>query len=167
MANEADERYADERAAEHRLWRWVLAVAIFVVLLWFVYPHIVKYMEPVGWDNPGQLGDTFGGLNALFSGMAFIALIGTLVLQRMELRLQRIELQDTRGELRRSADAQEGTAELYALAALLSAAAARMQFYGSGKTVADQALQEVRKYEEVLTDRLKKLELDRQNRRST
>ena len=47
-------------------------------------------------ESRGAAGDSFGGITALFSGLAFAALIVTLVMQRRELELQREELADTR-----------------------------------------------------------------------
>lgn len=55
----------------------------------------------------GTFGDMFGGVNALFSGLAFLGIIITILLQSKELSLQRQELKDTRDELQRSASAQE------------------------------------------------------------
>ncbi|MEI6514324.1 MAG: hypothetical protein WCO51_13780 [bacterium] len=55
----------------------------------------------------GQFGDSFGSINALFTGLAFAGVIVTIILQRRELSLQRQELELTRVELRRSAEAQE------------------------------------------------------------
>jgi len=55
----------------------------------------------------GQFGDTFGGANSLFSGLAFLGIIYTIFLQRKELSLQREELELTRKELKRTAEAQE------------------------------------------------------------
>lgn len=49
-----------------------------------------------GTENAGTAGDMFGGLTALFSGLAFAGLITTLLMQRRELALQRLELQQTR-----------------------------------------------------------------------
>ncbi|MCW5557571.1 MAG: hypothetical protein KIT22_07050 [Verrucomicrobiae bacterium] len=46
------------------------------------------------WERRGQLGDMFGGLNALFSGLAFAGLVYALVLQRQQLLLQQIEIED-------------------------------------------------------------------------
>lgn len=59
------------------------------------------------WSDRGTFGDMFGGLNALFSGLAFGGIIYTIFLQREELQLQRNELELTRQELRRTAEAQE------------------------------------------------------------
>lgn len=49
-------------------------------------------------DNPerGTFGDMFGGLNALFSGCAFVGVIVAVLMQSAELRLQREELAETR-----------------------------------------------------------------------
>lgn len=72
------------------------------------------------WATSGTFGDTFGGTNALFSGLAFAALVFTLVLQKKELALQRTELtrsvdaqeasqqalREQVGQMRRTADAQ-------------------------------------------------------------
>lgn len=43
----------------------------------------------------GQFGDLFGGLNALFSGLAFAGVIITIVMQMKELELTRDELKKT------------------------------------------------------------------------
>jgi hypothetical protein len=67
------------------------------------------------WGDPGgasSLGDFFGSAGALFSGLAFVALLRALSLQRQalemqreELGLQREELRLTRQEMERSSDA--------------------------------------------------------------
>lgn len=51
-------------------------------------------------DSAGEFGDMFGGINALFSGLAFVGVIYAILLQRRELQLQREELGHTRAELR-------------------------------------------------------------------
>lgn len=43
-------------------------------------------------EEGGSIGDQFGAVNALFSGLAFVGLIVTLIMQRDELGLQREEL---------------------------------------------------------------------------
>lgn len=59
-----------------------------------------------------SIADYFGGVNAVFSGLALLLLVVTLLLQQRELRhqrqqlaLQRQELASSRDELRRSAEA--------------------------------------------------------------
>lgn len=50
-------------------------------------------------EKSGSLGDAFGLTNALFSALAFAALLYAILLQREELALQRRELELTREEL--------------------------------------------------------------------
>lgn len=52
-----------------------------------------------GAANAGAAGDMFGGLTALFSGLAFAGLVTTLFMQRKELTIQRKELTLQREEL--------------------------------------------------------------------
>lgn len=70
-------------------------VILFVCIL-FAY----LFIQFVSKENVGVYGDMFGGLNTLFSGLAFAGIIYTISLQKRELRLQREELKATRGEFK-------------------------------------------------------------------
>jgi hypothetical protein len=72
-----------------------LVFALIVILLWSSVFWIWRWFfgEP---DGAGTAGDMFGGVTALFSGLAFAGLISTLLMQRQELEFQRIELRQTR-----------------------------------------------------------------------
>lgn len=72
-------------------------------------------------QDAGAIGDAFGGVNALFSGLAFAGLVVTLYLQRQELELQRNELRCTLDEHRKMAKAQEETEKRLFLSAYLNA----------------------------------------------
>ncbi|MNF66459.1 hypothetical protein D3C84_482520 [compost metagenome] len=48
----------------------------------------------------GTFGDSFGALNALFTGLGFAGLLITIFLQREDLRLTRSELSETRKEIK-------------------------------------------------------------------
>lgn len=80
-----------------------------VVLVWIVM-GVVAHFKLFGRD-PGEFGDMFGAVNALFSGLAFATLIFTIHLQRGELKLQRKELQFQREELRQNRDELRGQKE--------------------------------------------------------
>ncbi len=67
------------------------------------------------WSERASFGEMFGGINTLFSGLAFAGVIYAFLLQRRELELQRRELQMNRDELKRSAEAQEATAKSQAV----------------------------------------------------
>ena len=87
----------------------IIVTAVLAVLVVQAAVAITLYFALTSWTERGQFGDQFGFVNAMFSGLAFAALIYTVHLQRDELSLQRQELELTRGELRRSALAQEAS----------------------------------------------------------
>ena len=81
------------------------------------------------WEKPGQFGDTYGAINALFSGLAFAGVIATVLLQRRELKLQRDELQEARKVQERSQEALSTQAHSLLIAAHLNALKARIEVY--------------------------------------
>lgn len=50
-------------------------------------------------EKAGPAGDLFGAINSLFTGLAFVGLIGTMIFQQRELKLQRKELRLQREEV--------------------------------------------------------------------
>ena len=66
-----------------------------VVCLWTVCTIAIYWLFP-DWQTRGAVGDSFGAVSALFSGLAFAGLIYALHLQRKELIYQREELLATR-----------------------------------------------------------------------
>jgi hypothetical protein len=83
--------------------RWIVIGTILSI------PFYVTFMVLLmkSWQDRSNFGEMFGGLNTLFSGLAFIGVIYAIFLQRRELEFQRQELILTRTELKRSAEAQE------------------------------------------------------------
>lgn len=63
-------------------------------------------------SNLGVLGDSFGVINTLFSGLAFAGVVWAILLQMQELRIQRQDLRLTRVEVKKSAEAHEQTVKL-------------------------------------------------------
>lgn len=86
---------------------WPLATLFIIIIIIWASSFVLVFYQIPKWTDRGTFGDTFGAINALFSGLAFAGIIYTILLQRKELALQRQELADTRIELKRSADAQE------------------------------------------------------------
>jgi len=70
-------------------------VTVIIIGLWIGTYFLLKDMKPA---QRGTIGDMFGSINALFSGLALAGIILTIMLQRKELKLQREELRDTRKE---------------------------------------------------------------------
>lgn len=72
---------------------------ITIVVLWISSWLIIARIYP-DLTQRGLVGDTFGVINALFSGLALAGVIIAILLQSKELALQRKELEATRQEIR-------------------------------------------------------------------
>lgn len=77
---------------EMRKFYWVLA---FVLGAWGVlgWGLPVLILEK-SWGSPGELGDSFGMVNALFSGLAFAGVIAAIWLQKKEFQSQLREFEE-------------------------------------------------------------------------
>ena len=105
--------------------RALVGVAFTVIASWCA--SWVGVTQLVGKPSgPGEFGDSFGAVNALFSGLALAGVIVTLLMQRRELSLQREELTLTRKELARAAEAQEASGEALARQAAANERAAEI-----------------------------------------
>lgn len=76
---------------------WFLIIAAVLVILTICFPFVINLFFKK-WEESGVFGDTFGALNALFSGLAFAGLTTTIIIQRGELKIQKIELELQRKE---------------------------------------------------------------------
>lgn len=75
-----------------------------LILLWFfiliIWCANWYFLADKAMEARGTFGDMFGGINALFTGLAFATLIYTTWMQKEELALQREELAATRSEMK-------------------------------------------------------------------
>jgi hypothetical protein len=79
--------------------RWVIGgVFLGVTAAWLGSYWGVRSSFP-NLEQSGQVGDLFGAVNALFSGLAFAGVIIAIWLQRKDLELQRDELRLQREEM--------------------------------------------------------------------
>jgi hypothetical protein len=76
-------------------WLFPILLFGFVIAVWL----LTWYFLEADADR-GTFGDMFGSVNALFSGLAFAALIYTIFLQRRELKLHHYELQLAHEEMK-------------------------------------------------------------------
>jgi hypothetical protein len=133
----AEDRSSGTNRSQGVRW-WQVAVIFGGVILFLVLYLILVFSWLGKMETRGQFGDLFGGLNALFTGLAFAGVICTILfqsnelkLQREELKLQRDELGLTRNELHRAADAQSEQVERLQEAAELSAISTLVDTYGT------------------------------------
>ncbi|HEX8480809.1 MAG TPA: hypothetical protein VF650_02780 [Allosphingosinicella sp.] len=70
-------------------------LCLLVVLVWVLVTWGIHSFFP-NWSDSGPVGDTFGAVNALFSGLAFAGVVYALNLQRRDLFAQREEMLEAR-----------------------------------------------------------------------
>ncbi len=80
-------------------------MVIAIIIIWLLSAIIIYYISP-NWSDRGTIGDMFGAVNALFSGLAFVGLIYTIMLQREEISMNMKEIELNRKELKKSTNAQ-------------------------------------------------------------
>lgn len=99
MSDEHDFDSPQEEVEKVSLAKYLLPVLGFILLLWVSWFCAISWLSSefknAGVDISGQLGDSFGTINALFSGLAFGGVIVAIFLQKKELELQRRELKKT------------------------------------------------------------------------
>ena len=111
----------------------VKIIIIPLLLIFIIYYVTVRYFFP-NIAESGQFGDMFGGINAVFSGFAFLGVIYAIILQREDLELQRKELELTRQELKKSAEAQTKQVKQMEKSACLNALSALINFHATMAT---------------------------------
>lgn len=92
-----------ERERREKLLMYGLIAITFV--LWLFFGGFLLYRTYDSADGSalmGTFGDSFGVLNALFSGLAFAVIVVSLVFQREDLRLQRKDLRLQHAEIKKA-----------------------------------------------------------------
>jgi hypothetical protein len=90
----------EERSHLPKLWLIAAAAVVFVLWLAWVFQTLIFREFGIIWrvDSAGQLGDTFGALNALFSAFGILAILATLSLQARDLREQQKQISQAQTE---------------------------------------------------------------------
>jgi len=89
-------------------------VGAVALTLWIAFPFFIHHCFP-HWEQTGQIGDSFGTLNSLFTVFGFLGLLYTLDLQRREGVRNVAAQQNFLSALGRQAAALQTAAELNAL----------------------------------------------------
>lgn len=80
-----------------------ILLPLLIFLFWFNYPSFIWYLQGrssvTEYAEIGVFGDMYGALNTLFSGLAFSAVVVTLLLQKRQLAVSQLELKMTRDEM--------------------------------------------------------------------
>jgi hypothetical protein len=75
---------------------FAILLTIAVIVIWAISGYVIYHF--VGPER-GIFGDMFGAVNALFSGLAFVGFLYTILLQRADLKLQKHEHDLSRAEM--------------------------------------------------------------------
>jgi hypothetical protein len=94
--------------------KYFIGGTIILIGLMVIFGFVTHCAFKVNLPAQGQFGDQFGALNSLFSGLAFLGLILTIIFQSRDLQtqtraleMQITEFQEQKKEMERSAKAQE------------------------------------------------------------
>lgn len=92
-----------------------IIATLIVVIAWALFPFFLLWAPWSGqsWESRGVFGDSYGVLNALFSGLAFAGVITALFLQHTE-------ISESQQEIEKTVKAIAAGAQLTALSALLT-----------------------------------------------
>lgn len=80
----------------------ILVLGIGICVPWYFMKPLMLLLYPdiANGGDIGKVGDSYGVLTSLYTGLAFAGVIVTIILQSQELALQRKELKDTRAEFK-------------------------------------------------------------------
>lgn len=120
---------------QRKPWKIGVLIGSIAVVLLIIYalavPNIAK-----SWEKSNQFGGMFGGIGALFSGLALAGVVAAIWLQKHGLEDQREDLRSTLDQLTQSTKAHttsskalESQIEVMHLAARLNALAVLLSFY--------------------------------------
>lgn len=101
-----------------------IALCILVLIAFGIYPFILtSFPSPwpgVDWESRSLFGGSYGALNTLFTGLAFVGVVIALLLQCQALSLQRQEMSTAQGETDKKLAAITAGAQLTALTAMFN-----------------------------------------------
>ncbi|MGA0435503.1 MAG: hypothetical protein ACO3MV_07530 [Flavobacteriales bacterium] len=108
--------------------RLLVGLVIGVVSLWGLSALGIMWGFE-DWTERGTFGDLFGGVNALFSGLAFAGLIYTIVLQRKEIEANREEIKKANKAQRHTQRVLDGQLEQMQRTTRLTALNSLMDYF--------------------------------------
>ena len=79
----------------------VVVIAVWCVWFRFALSPPQRHPQIKALDKLGQLGDTFGAINALFTGLALVGLVYTIVQQQKQIQQQEADSHENHQNLAR------------------------------------------------------------------
>ena len=89
----------------------VLIIGVVVAAWWMIPQSLGTGLNQA--DNVGVFGDSFGSVNALFTGLAFTGVVFSILLQQRQIRLQREDFLNQLSEMEKTSVEMEEQTETY------------------------------------------------------
>ena len=109
------------------IWNLIWIGGASVLAIWLITGFGSAKFFDGDWSKSGEFGDTFGSVNALFSGFAFLGLIIAILMQREEIKLQGKQIELQKAEMRGSKEALQRQVEEMNLASMVHGYAEMMR----------------------------------------
>lgn len=113
-----------------------LVVLFFLALgLWLASVYLSSTLSSE-WSTRGMIGDSFGAVNALFSGLGLAGIVYAILLQRDDLASQRLEISLARQGQSEAMEISREQASSLKLSVELSATSALLSYYMQEREIA-------------------------------
>jgi hypothetical protein len=140
----------------------VLLGILAIILLQVIYGYAVYFSVPV--TERGAFGEMFGGINTLFSGLALLAVIYTILIQQKDLEQKSKEIKNMYKALSRVTDAQAISVTMQKKQTEILSNTALLKAYSAMLVYLDSAIREMQgfdvanKYKQQRQDYFEKME---------
>lgn len=109
--------------------RFPIFALISTFVLWVIYFLVVRCASQGDWVKSGQFGDSFGALNTLFTGWAFVVVLATLYQQSKQIAETKSDVEKEHKLQEQTMEFVKDQAEALASVARLNALTARIEAY--------------------------------------
>lgn len=106
----------------------LLLLVLGAIVLWISNIYALAHMA-ADWSVRGTIGDSFGAINSLFSGLGLAGIVYAILLQREDLAAQRYEISLARQGQSEALRVNREQTEALRLSAELSATASLLSYY--------------------------------------
>ena len=98
------------------------------IAAWLIYGRVIDHFF-ASWAEAGTFGDSFGALNTLFTGLAFVVVLASLLQQARQVEQARVDIAHEQELNRQTADFVRLQAQALSNVARLTALTARIETY--------------------------------------
>ncbi|HMZ51099.1 MAG TPA: hypothetical protein PK988_02440, partial [Candidatus Sumerlaeota bacterium] len=139
--------------SERRFLGWAGVVTFLIVLVLWAASHPVMLALVHSSSEASNVGQAYGALNTLFSGLAFAALVLTVLLQSQELKLTREEMTAQRQAAQESATHLADTTKIQALVGMQNADSELLKYQHTLLSEANRVIEDIQSERKSIDER--------------